>query len=53
MLLSTFTYERDTKNKVRFTEDGDEPVIGTLYMTKQAYKSLGEPNSIVVKIEAV
>jgi hypothetical protein len=29
-----FEYERETKNKYRYREAGDEPVMGTVYVSK-------------------
>lgn len=30
-----FTKEKETKNTIRFKENAEEPVIGTLYVPKQ------------------
>jgi|WetSurMetagenome_2_1015567.scaffolds.fasta_scaffold1700155_2 hypothetical protein len=41
----SFTFEKETKNTLRFTEDVptslDTPAIGTLYVQKQTLKDLG------------
>lgn len=49
-----FEFERETKNTVRLAEvEGDEaPAIGSLYLQKHAYKKLGSPRRLKVKIEA-
>lgn len=54
LIEAVFEFERDTKNTVRFQEvEGDEaPVIGTLYLQKHAYKKLGSPKRVKVRIEA-
>ena len=54
------TLERETKNTVRFTEDEagqpadhpGTPVVGTLYLQKQARAKLGAPKQITVTSEA-
>ncbi|MDA8314292.1 MAG: hypothetical protein M0010_03840 [Actinomycetota bacterium] len=53
------SFERETKNTVRFQEDeqqGDDhpgaPVIGTLYLQKFAWASLGKPEHVVVELAA-
>ena len=48
----TFEKERDTKNKVRFTEkveDGNA-VVGTLYVSQEAVKEL-DSDTLTVTIE--
>jgi len=47
---ATFDYERTTKNTVRFQEDSDVPVIGTLYIQKHALKSNGGLEAKKVKV---
>lgn len=50
-----FTKEKETKNKIRFQEvtgDGTEEAVGSLYMTKDAYKEIGEPDGVTVEIKA-
>jgi hypothetical protein len=41
----TFTYERETKNCIRFTEvlqdKLDTPQVGTLYLQKASLKAMG------------
>ena len=54
------TLERETKNTVRFAEDGagqpaDHPgtlIMGTLYLQKAAHAKLGAPGRITVTVEA-
>lgn len=48
-----FTYENDTKNKVRFDEPGTDPKIGKLYLVKEHYEALGKPEKVRVTVEAV
>ena len=55
-----FTLERETKNTVRFAEDGagqpadhpGTPLVGTLYLQKPAHAKLGSPKRLTVTIEA-
>jgi hypothetical protein len=54
-LTLTFLRERETKNTVRFTEQYDaqaQPFVGTLYLRKEGVAALGNPNSLVVRVEA-
>lgn len=41
----TFTFERETKNTIRFTEKTadmlDTPQVGTLYLQKSSLKQMG------------
>ena len=37
-LVVSFTKDKETKNTIRFSEDGDENVIGTLYVAKRIAK---------------
>lgn len=53
MTLS-FTKEKETKNKIRFTEEVEEGVdeaIGTLYMTKSACSTLSGPEKLTVTVK--
>lgn len=47
--------ERETKNTVRFeeteNEEGNPPLIGTLYVQKWALKRLGEPDELALTLE--
>lgn len=54
MIEVEFEFERETKNTVRLAEvEGDEaPAVGSLYLQKHAYKKLGSPRRLKVKIEA-
>lgn len=50
------TKEKETKNKVRFQEvfgDGTEEAVGSLYMTKDSYKEIGEPEGVSVQIRPI
>lgn len=33
----SFRYERETKNKYRFKEDADAPIMGTVYVSKDLF----------------
>lgn len=46
-----FEFERDTKNTRRFKEVSDDPIIGTLYVQKSAFKGT-PPESITVTIHS-
>lgn len=48
----TFTKGNETKNKVRYEEEGDEVAVGTLYVGKDHVKEMGDPDRIEVSIEA-
>ena len=47
-----FELERETKNTVRFSELGDDPVVGTLYVKKSAVAEMGNPESMEVVLRA-
>ena len=46
-----FEQEKETKNKVRYTEQDTEHV-GTLYIAKGTVEKLGNPESLKVVVEA-
>lgn len=51
-----FTLERETKGTFRYAEktagEFDEPVVGTLYVRKSAFKAEGKvPQSLTVTVE--
>jgi len=46
-----FTYERDTKRTYRFQEDSEDPVVGTLYVQKTAFKSKPETINVILKVK--
>lgn len=50
-LEAKFTKERETKNKVRFEEEGDAPIIDKLYVGKSHLEKIGNPDSLKVVIE--
>lgn len=54
-MLVRFVYEKDTKNKVRFTEESEDEtvVIGKLYLDKGVYENFGSPERIAVTIEKI
>lgn len=47
----TFRYERDTKRTYRFQEESENPVVGTLYVQKNAFKSRPEKIEVHLKAE--
>lgn len=58
MLFTTFLFERETKNTHRFAEvvrDGEEAIIGTLYIQKAALEEaeILDEQAIEVAIRAV
>ena len=48
--------ERETKNTIRFeemeNEEGNPPLVGTLYVQKWALKRLGDPERLTLRLEA-
>jgi hypothetical protein len=46
-----FEYERETKRKYRFREDAEEPVMGTLYVSKDLFDE--RPDAIEVTLRTV
>ncbi len=52
-LTAGFHLTRHTKNTVRFDEDGGgEGAIGGLYLRHDAWSRLGEPEAVLVHVEA-
>ena len=47
-----FNKEKETKGTFVYTEEGDTPKVGTLYLKKPAAAELGNPESITVTIQA-
>ncbi|MFQ6128652.1 MAG: hypothetical protein ACE5QW_07100 [Thermoplasmata archaeon] len=47
----TFRYERDTKRTYRFQEESENPIVGTLYVQKSAFKSRPEKIEVRLKTE--
>ncbi|MFQ6128181.1 MAG: hypothetical protein ACE5QW_04695 [Thermoplasmata archaeon] len=45
----TFSYKRDTKRTYRFQEESDNPIVGTLYVQKRAFKSRPERIEVTLK----
>jgi hypothetical protein len=41
--------DKETKNKVRFAEQSDDPKIGTVYVPKEHADGLGDKVKITVK----
>lgn len=49
-LRLTFAHERDTKRTYRFKEESDEPVMGTLYVSKGAFETRPSRLEVTVSI---
>ncbi len=47
----SFSFERETKNKYRFQEDSEDPMVGTLYVSKALFED--RPSSIEVELRTV
>lgn len=45
-----FRYERETKNKYRFKEDTDAPVMGTVYVSKDLFEERPEELEITLRV---
>jgi len=43
-----FAYEKDTKNKYRFIEDSEEPLVGTLYVSKSLFTERPEGLEVTI-----
>lgn len=55
MVEAKYAKEKDTKNMVQYLEvvpKGKEAMTRSIYISKTAFKELGDPDSIIVKIEA-
>lgn len=52
-LTLKFTTERETKNTVRYAEDGDPDThaVGTLYVQKSHLEKIGTPDKLTVTIK--
>lgn len=46
----TFEQDKETKNKTRYAEQADEPIVGSLYVRKAEAAKLGK--KVKVTIEA-
>lgn len=53
MIRATFTREKETASTYRYKEDATLPVIGTIYIKKPELEKMGNPDHIVVIVEAV
>jgi hypothetical protein len=45
-----FEYERETKRKYRFKEDSEEPVMGTLYVSKDLFDERPEALEVTLRV---
>ena len=45
-----FRYERETKNKYRFKEDTDAPVMGTVYVSKDLFEERPEELEVTLRV---
>lgn len=50
MLQIELERQRETKNKVRFEEPGEQDRLGTLYVPKATLKELGDPDRLTVTL---
>ncbi len=46
----TFEFEKETKNTFRFKEQGNEQVIGTLYVQKTFFKKKPKRIEVILKV---
>lgn len=49
-MTKSFTFEQATKNMYRFREDGDNPIVGTLYVNKRVFVD-DEPGALTATFE--
>ena len=50
---ATFSKFKETKGTHVFSEDDENPIIGTLYLKKSAVAGLGNPERIEVTVKAL
>ena len=48
--IINFKYERETKNKFRFKEDAEVPVMGTVYVSKTLFDERPKELEVTLKI---
>lgn len=48
----SFEQEKETKGTIRYSEVGDDPSVGKLYLKKPAAEKLGNPETLTVTIKA-
>ncbi len=48
--IINFKYERETKNKFRFKEDAEVPVMGTVYVSKTLFDKRPEELEVTLKV---
>ena len=46
----SFEYERETKRKYRFKEQSEEPVMGTLYVSKDLFDQRPERLEVTLRV---
>ena len=46
----SFGYERETKRKYRFKEEGEEPVMGTLYVSKELFDERPDRLEVILRV---
>lgn len=44
-----FKRDKDTKNKIRYAEQADEPVVGSLYVRKSDAEKLGDELTVTIE----
>lgn len=45
-----FTKDRETKGTYRFAEEGDNPIVGNLYVKKEAFAGGAAPDKLKVTV---
>ncbi len=48
----SFAKDRETKNTIRFEEQAEEPIVGTLYVKKTALETISNPDTVTVTVTA-
>ena len=51
-LTTQFTLKKETKNTFCYQEDGDEPIIGVLYVQKSTFPN-NTPEKLTVTVQQV
>jgi hypothetical protein len=46
-----FKYERETKNKFRYREDADDPLMGTIYVSKSLFSERPEEIELTLSVK--
>jgi hypothetical protein len=46
-----FKYERETKNKFRFKEEAEDPIMGTVYVSKGLFSERPEELELTLRVK--